>query len=110
MNNYKEILSMVEDQNKEEVYTALMAKEKDVLDTINRMVEQKPVTNLSFVDQSLFDLVTNFALAWKRIYQEAVLYKQRDVMALFYNNERKIYVGVMLVVIALFLYFIDTSR
>ena len=111
MNNYKEILDMVEASQKDDVYSALLTKEEAVLDTVNRMIEKKrDDKNTGFLDLSIYELITNFALVWKRIYLEAVIYKQRDVKALFYDNERKIYMGIMFVMIALFLYFIDISR
>lgn len=111
MNSYKEIFDLVNDNKKEDVYSALMTKEAAVLDTVNRIVQKKENSSYSnFMDLSLFDIITNFAIVWKRIYQEVVIFKQRDIIALFYENDRKIYVGIMLVMIALFLYFIDVSR
>lgn len=110
---YNEILKMVSDPSnqKEDVYTALVTKEEQVLNTINRMVEkEKKESNNLFMHNSLFEIITAFALTWKRIYQEIVIFKQRDILTLFYHGERKIYLGIMIVLVSLLLYFIDISR
>lgn len=98
-------------QSTEDVYIDLMTKEKNVLDTINRVVnfeESNEKQTKLLYNYSVLDIFVLFCNTWYNIFIELVnedMYKRPLVV--FWNDDRKIYVGLMLVLIALFMFFID---
>lgn len=114
---YKNLLSDLKNENatKDIIYEKLMAKEDKILDLIGRVVDQKNKSILQdsiFYNQSLFEIMMNFANAWKNIFNEVVIEK-RDIqvegLEIFYSGDRKIYVGMMILFIAIIFFFIDSS-
>lgn len=99
--------------SKQDVYTELMKKEENVLNTANRIVDmsQRNTMNESlFYNQSILEVVVKFANTWHNIFSELVnehMYKYPEMV--FWKEDRKIYVGMMLVLIGLFLFFIENS-
>jgi len=97
------------------VYDELMAKEKAVLDTIRRVVEDKaeerrisksfldtPIKNVPLeLTRSMSDLLADWILRPPSSY--------KDVIAILSKNHRMIYFGISLVVVALFLIFIQIN-
>lgn len=95
-----------------DIYNDLMNKEKNVLDTINRVIDYEQTKEKEvklFYNHSLLDIINTFANTWYNIFIELVnedMYK--NPLIVFWNDDRKIYVGMMLVFIALFLFFVDS--
>ena len=114
---YKQLLSDLknEDATKETIYEQLMAKEDNVLNLIGRVVDQKNTDLFKdsvFYNNSLFDILMKFANTWKAIMQEIFVEKRNlpsEFRGIFYSGDRKIYVGMMLVLVALVLFFIGSS-
>ena len=114
---YKSMLKDLknEDATKDTIYERLMAKEENVLNLVGRVVDQKNkelFQDSIFYNLSLFDIMMRFASTWKTIMNELVVEKRsipNEYMEIFYLGDRKIYVGMMLVLIALLLFFISSS-
>lgn len=112
--DYDELVKMLEtDQNKDDVYQAIMKKEENVLQVMNRIADERRENNSRatvIYNLSLLEFSTNFLTIWKNIiteflYPGAYLRWQEILM----QEDRKIYVGAMLVLIAFVLFFIDIS-
>jgi len=113
---YKKLLADLknEDATKETIYEQLMAKETNVLDLIGRVANQKNTSMFKetvLYNKSMFEIAMLFANTWKAIISEVFIEKQplRNYPLIFYEGERKIYAGLMLVLVALFFYFVDIS-
>jgi hypothetical protein len=112
---YKDFVNSVNDSSqKDDVYNELMQKETNVLNTINRVAEtelsKKNNTNL-FYNKSLIEIAALFANTWANIFTELInedMYKQP--MQVFWNGDRKIHVGLMIVLVSIFLFFIQISK
>lgn len=114
---YKNLLKDLknEDATKDTIYERLMTKEDNVLNLIGRVVDQKNqelFQDSVLYNQSLFEIMMKFANTWKSIMQEVLVEKRsipHEYMEIFYLGDRKIYVGMMLVFIALLLFFVSSS-
>lgn len=98
-------------------YQEVMQKEDKVLDTLNRIADSKRIVDNKqtfFYNQSLVDIIAKFANTWLNIYTEIVVERQithpKDIVNIFFEGDRKIYVGIMIVLISLFLFFIEISQ
>lgn len=111
---YKSILDLLnKDISKNDIYSELMKKEENILNTVNRL----STTNISssiqdtiFYNKSLLEILTLFANTWTNIFTELInedMYKYPTKV--FWEGDRKIFVGIMIVIIALFLFFIQIS-
>jgi len=95
------------------MYEELMKREDNVLQTVNRVVDhsnQRQLESHEVVNMSLMQNVKNFGNTMYKMFDE--LFKAKnydDVVHVFRNSERVIYMGVMIVVMSLFLYFATIS-
>ena len=91
----------------DELYQELMAKEQNVLATVNRVVNQKKRTTVrdeQFVNMPLMAVVLRFGTVMSTLIADMV--KARSVgkaWAAVRREDRGIYVGLLLIVVALFL-------
>lgn len=111
---YNDILNLLNNgAAKDDVYDHLMQREKEVLNAVNRVAESemsKTTYKSSFLNMSVIDLIGNFAKTWLAIYTEFLHLKNpRDIVRILWTRERKIYVGIMIVGIALFFFFVDIA-
>ncbi len=117
MNEYSDLIKLVEasDSNREDVFSTLMQKETKVLDLLNRVAQQnqeKKATTRVFYNMSLIDLMNSLLSTWRIIIREVTHEDQtaNTVKAIFWDGDRKLYVGVSVVMIGLILFFIDISK
>ena len=113
---YKDFIKLIESSNKNnnnEVYSLLQGKEKDVLDTVNRVVDHekgKRDESTLFYNLSFLTLVAMFANTWKNIYREVVIERNiKNIVYILTKDDRKIYVGIMILLIVFFLFFIEIN-
>jgi hypothetical protein len=113
---YATIVKLVEsDINKEDMYEKLMQKEEKVLDIISRVEEQnrkKKIQSNLFFNTPILDIANNLINTWKMIIREAT---HEDLAAaspkaILWDGDRKIYIGISVVLIAFVFFFIDTSN
>lgn len=101
------------DASKDTIYEQIMSKEQNRIDLINRVVDQKNEKDMStsfFYNKSLIDVCMLFASTWRNIFYQLVVEKNyKDSKLILYDGDRKIYSGMMLVLIALFLFFVNIS-
>ena len=102
---YKTILETIntKDFEKENVYQELLNVEKNVLETVKRVTEHEQTKKHSkLIDKSVIEHIYLFSNTWKNIIIEIFVEKQyKTLKEIFMNNDRKVYVGIMFIVIAL---------
>lgn len=118
---YEKLASLLsnDDISKNEAYSDLMKKEENVLNILNRISkakvkEQKQETD--FTKVSLENLAYNLYKVGKDIFHELILFSSKeelsvnDFIQIFIGNDRLFYVGFMIVLLSLVLFFIDVSK
>lgn len=116
---YSKLLNLIDDndhKNNSDVYTQLMDKEKNAITVVNRVVDHEQSKNEEssmFYNMSLLSIVAVFANTWKNIFLELAVIRDftniMNVWDVFTKKGRKIYVGLMLVCIAFFIYLVDIA-
>lgn len=110
---YSQLQRLLKSSNPTEIYSELMGKEEHVLDTINRVVNQsneKEIKGTEFLNLSLLEITQK--LFWNMQLTLHELYEVRtfqDLKKVFLKDDRKIYIGIVLVLISMFLFFIMIS-
>lgn len=112
---YKEIINILERDNVEDSYQDLMGKEKQVLDTVNKVVKyyrDEDIKAEEFVNQGLGVIYTRFFEVWKDIIDEFTRLgsSSKYTLDIFTKHDRPIYIGISLILVALFLFFIESSK
>jgi hypothetical protein len=107
-----EVLNIARGQSSD-AYQSLMAKEKDVLEVVNRVVaydSAKAATQDQFVNMSVLEIVHGFGQAWLDIVKDLQYANDgRAALECFTKGSRGIYVGITLVLLALLLFFAHVS-
>jgi hypothetical protein len=111
---YNELVRLLKSSDPKEVYEELVGKEKNILDTINRVIDfsnEKEIKSKEFTNMSLNEIIHkfywNFQLMWRELYNVKTL---QDLNKLFTKEDRPIYIGLFLVLISIFLFFIMISK
>jgi len=113
--DYRQLVSSLkeDDLSKADVYEQIMSKEQDRINLINRVVDQKSEQlwqGSLFYNKSIIDIVFLFASTLKIMFNEILVEKQFDKLdTILYTGDRKIYSGIMLVIVAGFLFFMNIS-
>ena len=116
--DYKDLVKSLENgdsMSMSNVYEQIMTKEQNRIDLINRVVEQKENKTWSdtlFYNHSLMEIAILFASTWRTIFNELLIERRFDMESLqhiLYDGDRKIYTGIMMILISVFLYFIHAS-
>ena len=109
---YKEILDVVSRSNVEDSYQDLMQKEEKVLDTVNNVVKfyrDDDIRNGEFINQDISTVITRYLDVWKEILDDFTSNKQKSFIYIISKDDRPIYIGITLIIMALFLFFIENS-
>jgi hypothetical protein len=116
--HYDKLLTMLdtEKQTNEDVYTKLLTTEENVLNIANRVASSQHLMSTNdtvFYNQTMISLILNTANTWRNMFTELFVYKEfnsaTEIVAILIGNDRKIYFGFFLCVMAFFLFFIDIS-
>lgn len=113
---YKSLVDILEkSDNHENTYQEVMNKETNVLKTINNVVNyyrDVDIKERQFVNMNISYVVYRFFNIWGDIFKELVNTdpKKLSLLDVFTKDDRLIYIGVMLILISIFLYYIDISR
>lgn len=111
---YKDILDIVNRNNVEDSYQELMQKEGKVLDTVNNIVKyyrDEDIKNGEFINQGISTILIRLFDVWKEIIDDFTSEKKnkKSFIEIVSINDRPIYIGITLIIIALFLFFIENS-
>lgn len=117
MLDYSEYTSLVDVLEKTELddsYKELMKKEGKVLDTINNVVDYRKSTidkKNEFLHLSLSEIYHLMFLELPVMVKE---FKKvdtvEDALRIMFKGHRVIYIGIFMVVISIFLFFVDNTR
>jgi hypothetical protein len=118
MSEYSRLVAKLDgkDKNQSDVYEELVKLENNVLNVAERISANNLNAYLKdtlFYNQSLIDIFVKSATTWKAMFVEIFVFKDfnsvQDIMRIFLYNDRKIYLGILLGLVSLFLFFIDIS-
>lgn len=114
---YKSLVDIIEkSQNHENTYEEVMKKEEKVLDTMNRVIKyyrDVDIKENQFVNIPVSKAVYRFFNVWLDIYNDlmdANTTKGVDIVSVFTKDDRLVYIGVMLVLLSVFLYYVEITR
>lgn len=122
LKEYSDLVKLIENDeaSRDSLYQELINKEKNVLDVISRVATQTSETSMKgsmFLNITLHEAIGRFAHTWSNIFSEIVeasssfeRIKELDVRALFIVGDRKIYVGITLLIVAMLLFFISITQ
>lgn len=112
---YSSLVDILENSENpsENTYGSLMEKEKNVLATVNHVVnsiKDKDIQSRQFVDLSVSDIAQNFFLEWPKMIKDLLESKSKsELYQTLTKQHRTIYWGVLFITIGLFLFFIDST-
>jgi predicted CopG family antitoxin len=120
MDSYKRLKKMLdEDSPKDDIYAELLRKEEKALNVLNRLAEKQEKsrkdTSLFILDMSLLELLHMFIHEWRMIFHDIMLIgvnqtSYMDILHSLILNKRKLVLGMTLVLISFFLFFVDISK
>jgi hypothetical protein len=111
---YSKLIDLLQKTDDREIYEELMKKEENVLDTVNRVVNysnEKEVKSKEFMNMSLDQIIHKFFWNIKLIFSELLSAKTiQDASKVVLKEDRRIYIGLLLVIISIFLFFVIISK
>jgi hypothetical protein len=113
---YAKLVELLNKSDNHEIYEELMKKEEKVLDTVNRVVNfsnEKEVKSHEFTSMSIDQIVHKFYWNMNKIFSDISSKKVstiQDVGDILLKDDRKIYLGILLVLICIFLFFVLISK
>ena len=115
VSEYTSLLNMLETTSKDDIYLQLMQKETAILKNINNAVNTENVNKTEakmIYNKPVLEVVALFANTWHNIFKELIIESNgyKNVIDILWTGDRKVYVGVMVVLVALILFFIDISK
>ena len=115
MISYSEYNSLVDVLNasNDNAYEELMQKEKNVLDTVNSVVNHiktKDAKSTQFTDMSITDVFQQLFLIWPQILSDLTKSKTGgDVIYALTSDNRAIYIGITMIAFALMIFLVESS-
>jgi hypothetical protein len=112
---YQELMDIIarRGQHGEEVYGNLMNVENRVLDTVDRVVNDARLqtsTRNSFLNMSMLEIAAKTAFVLRDTYRDLFRVSSvRDFKNVFTKQNRPMYLGIILVLLALMLMVVDAS-
>jgi hypothetical protein len=109
---YKEILDIANRTNVENTYEELMKKEEKVLDTVNNVVKHyrdTDIKNGEFINQGIYSIITRYFDVYTEILDDFTKPDGKSFIDIVSKEDRPIYIGLTLIIIALILFFIENS-
>jgi len=111
---YRDFMQMLESGEvyEKDVYHEIMTKEKTYLEEMNKMLEIKASFNPKYFTQlSVGEHYFKLIDCLRKIFKESMLVSSvYELPWIFLYGERKIYIGILLVILSIFLFFISISN
>lgn len=111
---YKALVDILDKSELDDTYKDLMKKEDRVLDTVNAVVnhyKEKRSDKKQFINMSIYEIYNLLFLEIPLMMME--MYKVKtidDAVEVFTKNSRLVYIGIILVILSIFLFFIENSK
>lgn len=115
---YQKLVEDIHRAPRDELHQRLMQREDSVLELVRRVADQKEKDSVapspSAHRRQAWAFFMEFLKTWTHIYHDVMLLSVNGVTVagvagIFLHPERQLYVGVMVVLLALFLFFVDIS-
>ena len=107
---YNDLVRLLDRSDPQDIYEELMKKEERVLDTIDRVVNysnEKQVKESEFLENSLNGIAHDFFWNMKLVMSDLYDVKTfQDLGRVLTKDDRKIYLGILAILVGLFLLFI----
>lgn len=111
--DYTSIIDVLEKSNLDETYKDLIAKETSVLETVNNIVNYDKTSKAKdkqFIHMSLNEIYTLMFLEIPLMTKElSVCRSFEDILRVIFKGHRIIYLGILLVLISILLFFVENS-
>lgn len=111
---YKEVMDVLQRTNVEDNYQDLMKKEDKVLETVNNVVKyyrDEDIKDGEFINQGVGQVIARFLDVWKEILNDYTNnMTTKTTKQILTEGDRLIYIGLSLIIVALFLFFIESSN
>ena len=111
---FKNLMNTLEQSNKDNTYQELMQKEENVLNNVNEIVKNyrdDKFEDKQFVHLSIHEIFHRIFTEIPIIMMEFYTLKDiKDVFKIFTKNDRLVFIGIILIGMALFLFFIEISK
>lgn len=111
---YKEFIDMLESGQayEKDVYQDILSKEKVYLEEVNKIMQaKKSMQQQYFTQLSIGEHYFMFVDCLRKIFKESLLISHvSELPWIFLFGERKIYIGILLVILSIFLFFINISN
>lgn len=111
---YKEVLDVLKRDDVESSYQDLMKHEEKTLDTVNNVIKyyrDAELADSQLINQSLHSIFMRFFEVWNQILEDMSKVKTpNDIIDVFLKSDRIIFIGIALILIALFLIFTQSSK
>jgi hypothetical protein len=109
----KEILEITKRKNVDDSYQDLMEKEETVLNTVNDVVryyKDKDIKDAEFINQSISIILERFVEVWIAVINGiASASSLWDVLKVMSDKDHPIYIGITMIIFALFLFLVESS-
>ena len=111
---YKSIVEILGKSDLDNTYKDLIKKEEKVLDTVNTVVnyyKDRKAHHKQIIHMSLYEIYTLFFLEWPALLVD--LYKVKtpsDVQKVLMKNNRPIYLGILMVMLSIIFFFVESSK
>jgi hypothetical protein len=112
--DYKEVLDVLKRDDVDNSYQDLMKNEAKTLDTVNNVIKyyrDEELADSQLINQSLHTIFMRFFDVWNELLEDLMKVKKpSDFTQAFIKGDRIIFMGITLVLIAIFLIFIQSSK
>lgn len=113
--SYSEYTSLVDilEKSSDQTYEELMQKEKNVLSTVNNVVnhiQDRQAKSEQFVYSNISDIVKDFFLMWPNLLEDLSKVKNTpQLMDALNKQHRIIYIGMFFIICAFVIFLIESS-
>jgi hypothetical protein len=110
---YSQLVNLLKKSDPKDVYEELVKKEDRVLETIDRVINysnEKEIKSQEFTSMSLNDIIHKTFWNWRLMINDMYgISTFQDLKKALLKDDRKIYLGILLVLVCVFLFFITIS-
>ena len=111
---YKALVDILDKSEVDDTYKELMKKEDKVLDTVNAVVNhyrEKRSDKKQFINMSIYEMYNLLFLEIPLMMMEMYKVKDiNDIIEVLTKNSRLVYIGIILVILSIFLFFIENKK
>ena len=109
---YKSLVDILQ-KSDEDIYEEVMKKEKNVLSTIDHVVnhiKEENVKSDQFINLSISHIIEKFLLLIPEMIKELSNVRSlQDIIKVISKEDRIIYIGILLIIIGLFIFLVESS-